>query len=185
MAVAVGTRLGPYEILSPLGAGGMGEVYRARDIRLDRTVAVKVLPAHLADDPDRIARCDAARQALQARFDREHEEARAHARLEHEFAGAQGAARAALAALVAAGGCDGAESQPVHAPRDPDEAARKYEHQARSTKPRPQAISATSFRLFTSATMNSGSSRPSPNSLMLCARISGNRSSLRPLKSHS
>ena len=55
MTVSTGTRLGPYEILSPLGAGGMGEVYRARDTRLDRTVAVKVLPAHLAQDPDRRA----------------------------------------------------------------------------------------------------------------------------------
>jgi serine/threonine-protein kinase len=48
MSIAAGARLGPYEILSPLGAGGMGEVYRARDTRLERTVAVKVLPAHLS-----------------------------------------------------------------------------------------------------------------------------------------
>ena len=51
MSLAVGTRLGPYEILSPLGAGGMGEVYRARDTRLNRTVAIKVLPADFADKP--------------------------------------------------------------------------------------------------------------------------------------
>ena len=52
MALASGTRLGPYEIAAPLGAGGMGEVYRARDTRLERSVAIKILPAHLADKPE-------------------------------------------------------------------------------------------------------------------------------------
>ncbi len=50
--IAIGTRLGPYEILAPLGAGGMGEVYRARDTRLERSVAIKVLPAELARNPE-------------------------------------------------------------------------------------------------------------------------------------
>src|SRR5258705_11682880 len=50
------TRLGTYEILGPLGAGGMGEVYRARDLRLGREVAVKVLPSEVASSPDRLAR---------------------------------------------------------------------------------------------------------------------------------
>ena len=53
MSVAPGARLGPYEIQSALGAGGMGEVYKARDTRLERTVAIKVLPSHVAADPDR------------------------------------------------------------------------------------------------------------------------------------
>ena len=52
MMLGAGTKLGPYEIVAPLGAGGMGEVYRAKDSRLDRTVAVKVLPAQVASDPD-------------------------------------------------------------------------------------------------------------------------------------
>jgi len=60
MAISPGRRLGPYEILSAIGAGGMGEVYKARDTRLDRIVAIKVLPAHLADRAD-----------LRERFDRE------------------------------------------------------------------------------------------------------------------
>src|SRR6267142_3451883 len=60
MALTSGTRLGPYEILAPLGAGGMGEVYRARDTRLDRPVAIKILPQHLSDNP-----------TLKQRFERE------------------------------------------------------------------------------------------------------------------
>src|SRR6266436_526012 len=69
MSVKTGTRFGPYEILTAIGAGGMGEVYRARDARLDRTVAVKVLPTHLAD-----------RSELRERFERE---ARTIASLNH------------------------------------------------------------------------------------------------------
>ena len=69
MAISPGKRLGPHEILSAIGAGGMGEVYRARDTRLDRIVAIKVLPAHLADKPD-----------LRERFERE---ARTIASLNH------------------------------------------------------------------------------------------------------
>src|SRR6516225_1915133 len=69
MGLTSGTKLGPYEIDSPLGAGGMGEVYRARDTRLDRSVAIKILPSHLSDNPE-------ARQ----RFDRE---ARAISSLNH------------------------------------------------------------------------------------------------------
>src|ERR1700674_1066709 len=60
MPILPGRHLGPYEILSSIGAGGMGEVYRARDTRLDRIVAIKVLPAHLAD-----------RSELRERFERE------------------------------------------------------------------------------------------------------------------
>ena len=60
MTLDAGTRLGPYEIVAAIGAGGMGEVYRARDTRLDRTVAVKVLPSHLSASPE-----------LRQRFERE------------------------------------------------------------------------------------------------------------------
>jgi len=56
MALTSGTRLGPYEIAGPLGAGGMGEVYGARDPRIGRDVAIKVLPAEFARDPDRLRR---------------------------------------------------------------------------------------------------------------------------------
>jgi serine/threonine protein kinase len=64
MPFAAGVRLGSYEIVAPLGAGGMGEVYRARDTRLDREVALKVLPADLAERPEALAR-----------FERDHAEA--------------------------------------------------------------------------------------------------------------
>jgi len=60
MSLDPGTRLGPYEIIAPLGAGGMGEVYRARDSRLGRDVAVKVLPGHLSASPE-----------VRSRFERE------------------------------------------------------------------------------------------------------------------
>src|SRR5215471_7099528 len=56
MSVSPGTRIGPYEIAAPIGAGGMGEVYRARDTRLKRDVAIKVLPESFAQHPDRLAR---------------------------------------------------------------------------------------------------------------------------------
>src|SRR4026209_218387 len=69
MVLKAGSRLGAYEIIGPLGAGGMGEVYRARDTRLDRTVAIKVLSASLASDPQ-----------FRERFDRE---ARAISQLDH------------------------------------------------------------------------------------------------------
>ena len=69
MPLTPGDKLGPYEILSPIGAGGMGEVYKARDTRLDRSVAVKVLPEHIAK-----------REDLRVRFERE---ARAVASLNH------------------------------------------------------------------------------------------------------
>ncbi|MDQ5873358.1 MAG: serine/threonine protein kinase, partial [Acidobacteriota bacterium] len=66
MSLSAGSRLGPYEILAPLGAGGMGEVYRARDLRLERTVAIKVLPARLAGDPDALARFEREARAVAA-----------------------------------------------------------------------------------------------------------------------
>jgi eukaryotic-like serine/threonine-protein kinase len=56
MALTPGTKLGSYEIQSPLGAGGMGEVYRATDTKLGRDVALKVLPAEMAEDPERLGR---------------------------------------------------------------------------------------------------------------------------------
>jgi serine/threonine protein kinase len=66
MALNSGTKLGPYEILAPLGAGGMGEVYRAKDTRLDRTVAIKVLPSHLSSDPELKQRMEREAKAISA-----------------------------------------------------------------------------------------------------------------------
>src|SRR5712691_7535605 len=64
MPLAAGTRLGPYEILAAVGAGGMGEVYRARDTRLDRTVAIKVVPEHLSQKPDLRQRLEREARAI-------------------------------------------------------------------------------------------------------------------------
>ncbi|MGH9255492.1 MAG: protein kinase domain-containing protein, partial [Vicinamibacterales bacterium] len=64
MALSAGTRLGPYEITALLGAGGMGEVYRARDTTLQRDVAIKVLPEAFAQDPERLARFKREAQVL-------------------------------------------------------------------------------------------------------------------------
>ena len=66
MALAAGSRLGPYEIISPLGAGGMGEVYRARDTRLDRSVALKVLAPAIASDPAALGRFEREARAVAA-----------------------------------------------------------------------------------------------------------------------
>jgi len=66
MPLSTGTRLGPYEIVAPIGAGGMGEVYRARDTKLEREVAIKVLPAALAQDPERLARFEREAKVLAA-----------------------------------------------------------------------------------------------------------------------
>ncbi len=66
MTLAPGTHLGPYEILAPIGAGGMGEVYRARDPRLGRDIAIKVLPAALASDPERLKRLETEARAASA-----------------------------------------------------------------------------------------------------------------------
>src|SRR5260221_4180078 len=85
MTLAAGTKLGPYEILSPIGAGGMGEVYKAKDTRLDRVVAIKVLPTHLSDNPE-----------FKQRFERE---ARAISQLSHPH----------ICALYDVGSADGVE----------------------------------------------------------------------------
>jgi serine/threonine protein kinase len=66
MAIDTGARVGPYEIVSAIGAGGMGEVYRARDARLQRDVALKVLPAGASSDPDRLARFEQEARAAAA-----------------------------------------------------------------------------------------------------------------------
>jgi len=66
MALSSGTKLGPYEVHAPLGAGGMGEVYRARDTRLGRDVAIIVLPSHLSSNPDLKARFEREAKAISA-----------------------------------------------------------------------------------------------------------------------
>jgi len=70
MSLNPGTKRGPYEILAPLGAGGMGEVYKAKDTRLDRTVAIKVLPEAFAQNEERLARFEREARliALRCRF---------------------------------------------------------------------------------------------------------------------
>ena len=64
MTLSIGDKLGPYEVRGSLGAGGMGEVYRARDSKLNRDVALKILPSNFASDPDRMARFEREAQVL-------------------------------------------------------------------------------------------------------------------------
>src|SRR5271169_2996503 len=64
MPLTAGDKLGPYEIVAPIGKGGMGEVYRARDTKLDRDVAIKTLPAVFAQDPERLARFEREAKVL-------------------------------------------------------------------------------------------------------------------------
>ncbi|MDQ3487606.1 MAG: hypothetical protein M3468_07715 [Acidobacteriota bacterium] len=71
MALFSGQRLGPYEVVGSLGAGGMGEVYRARDTALNRDVAIKVLPEAFAINPEQLTRCGSGRSIIQTRGDRE------------------------------------------------------------------------------------------------------------------
>src|SRR4051812_28294947 len=66
MPLSAGMRLGPYEVTAQIGVGGMGEVYRARDTRLDRAVAIKILPESVAGDPDRLARFEREARTLAA-----------------------------------------------------------------------------------------------------------------------
>src|ERR1700724_1623686 len=66
MPISSGDPLGPYEILAPIGKGGMGEVYRARDTKLDRDVAIKIVPESFAHDPERIARFEREAKVLAA-----------------------------------------------------------------------------------------------------------------------
>ncbi len=67
--LSTGTKLGPYEIVAPLGAGGMGEVYRTRDTRLGRDIAIKIVPESFASDPDRLRRFEPEAQAVAALSD--------------------------------------------------------------------------------------------------------------------
>lgn len=87
--LSAGTKLGPYEITAPLGAGGMGEVYRARDTKLGRQVALKVLPAAFSADAERMARFRREAQVL--------------ASLNHPTCDRSGASAARVQSLLAAG----------------------------------------------------------------------------------
>ena len=96
LTISAGTRLGPYEIVAPIGAGGMGEVYKAKDTRLERTVAVKVLPQHLSSSPE-----------VRQRFERE---AKTISQLSHPH----------ICALYDVGNQDGVEYLVMELPRGRD-----------------------------------------------------------------
>ncbi len=78
MTLSAGTTVGPYEILALIGAGGMGEVYRARDAKLERHVAIKVLPQTLARNPDRLARFEREAKVLAEALEAAHEKGVTH-----------------------------------------------------------------------------------------------------------
>ena len=138
MTLAAGTRLGPYEILAPLGAGGMGEVYRARDPRLGRDVAIKVLPAAFSADADRLRRFEQEARAAGALNHPEHpRRLRRRARTTARPTSSRSCSRArrcasgsAASALPAAQG---------HRLRDPDRARPGRRPREGHRPPRPQA----------------------------------------------
>ena len=118
VTLAAGTRLGPYEILAPIGAGGMGEVYRARDPRLKRDVAIKVLPASFSDDADRLRRFEQEAQAAGGSEPSEHHGGLRHRHARGRAVHRHGAARRRDAARAPGGRrAPGAQGDGV---RDPD-----------------------------------------------------------------
>ena len=135
MALTPGTRLGPYEVLAPLGAGGMGEVYRARDTKLNRDVAIKILPDLFASDAERLARFNREAQTLAALN---------HPNIAHIHGLEEsGSVRALVMELV-----EGEDSVAAHRPRADSRSTRRCRSPGRSprrSRPRTSRGSSTAI----------------------------------------